>query len=675
MLATPARGGARAPARPFAQQAVDGLPSCAFLGRLLVRAWVARPSLLEGASAPLPAASPVGRDMPGALPDAVARCGAFGPFAPSAEHAVNCFFALHVDVAELDLPVLAFGFPAASIGHLRDLAVPPRDTAAAAHCATTPLLPVAKLAVNTVFRAALLRIARLDLLLVLGIASSTSWTRLLLDASGAGVLTTATGAGAAAPLAPLIPSAVDLTTGRILRAIPRFPEREIAAGTTGAPEADDAAVPCLKANTTGRGAFAPLAPPAHLAICLVTRLGVAALCLDELLRTSLATVSRKGVHLAVPVHLASSACLVAIVPERPPRHYAIDGLLMACLCLMQSAIACFASVFREDKELAITVPLPIAATSGPLGPATKLAVDLGLVEAARACPGATTQLFQVPRALLTSSRSRGLDSSNSHVPTIAAALAASAPSPPVGKLARLREHRIAPCCLFKDALARQTPVLRHILDLSGAVLLPAHRIGGTLAPLGPLRHFAILLCLALCWTGLRLEERAAARFAALVVGLRDTTLSLTEARACGCGPLAPRVEQAWPGDALWRAAFDEGAYADIQLAPSTPAAVVALEDEAVRRFLFQGHRTVPHGGGRTAAGIARSGIRPLRPHTERGFVASTGAVRHFLGHLRFAWLPTVVRKLLNGAMPEALPAALAAVAPFGPGAPLAVLAI
>mmetsp|Transcript_124604 Transcript_124604/g.265790 ORF Transcript_124604/g.265790 Transcript_124604/m.265790 type:complete len:330 (-) Transcript_124604:1865-2854(-) len=255
--------------------------------------------------------------------------------------------------------------------------------------------------------------------------------------------------------------------------------------------------------------------------------------------------------------------------------------------------------------------------------------------------------------------------------TLTTSCTAIAPAIPLIELTSIRSLCIAATCLLEMPLARFTTIHRLLRDLPQAVPLP-NIFGRARAPFLPICQNAVLRDVATHRTALCLKQRPITGVAALIVGLCNDTLPLTEAHTRRLVPVAPLREMAMSWNACRRAVFHNRALESLQLGAHARRLPVPLEDE-VRRFFLRGHRPASHRGAEpTLARAVR--IRPLRPSAVGGLIAMAGAVRHLLGALGLARSATVIRQRFDGAVPPPLTAALGAVAPIRPWAPLAFLA-
>mmetsp|Transcript_56782 Transcript_56782/g.149403 ORF Transcript_56782/g.149403 Transcript_56782/m.149403 type:complete len:915 (-) Transcript_56782:268-3012(-) len=671
VLAALAAGAADAPLAPLAQEAVDVGSVRAAQRHLLTLARVAWVRLLQRAHAEGAGAAAVLPDRAGAAHDAVAGGGAGAPFLPAVEDAVPRRLAVGVDRAELCLPVLAFGLLAALVGHLHDLAVPEHGATGAGNGARMPRFPDAPLAVVALLVAAL-EVAGLDNLLLKRLAGQAArgchHGDVALPRASAAV---ARGA-ALAPVVPGAPLAVARGTVWALLADLRLPELEEAAGAALAAEADHLAVAGLHAGAARLGAGAPLAPARDQAVAHVAGLQVAPLGLDELWRAHLAPVRRELVDLALPTRLPSAAGLVTRVPRRPLGDDAVDGVLEAALCHRQRAHAGHAAPHRGLPEGALAAALPVGPARRPSTPRHELAVLSDRLRAAVAVAG--LNLRKAPGAHLAAAGREGGDLARAQPGAVPAALAAGQPLLPPLELARQGVDDVAGHGLVERAAAGHAAVIRLLVDLPRAVPLAELEVGAG-APLGPRGELAVLGGVARGGAPLRREQGAVARLAELVVRDHDGALALAQAHAGGRVPVAPLAEHAVHRRPVPAAALDEGALGHLQLGARAPAALPALEEEGVAVRVGQEiHGAALQRGLLAAARSAVQRLRPLAPGTEEVLGAVAGAVRRLLRGRQLAGLAALVRQLLDGAVPEALPAALRAVAPRRPGVELAVLA-
>mmetsp|Transcript_98477 Transcript_98477/g.287190 ORF Transcript_98477/g.287190 Transcript_98477/m.287190 type:complete len:215 (-) Transcript_98477:2612-3256(-) len=205
---------------------------------------------------------------------------------------------------------------AAMVGHLGHSPRAESGSAAAGCGAGGPLSPVAPETVLARWQDARLRVAGLDLLFVHRLAHLASPPRHLRDLARAPLLAPAAGGGAGAPALPLAPLAVIL--GTFLRGTGRkLGKLQAATNATRVPQVQHLAMPLPVCRAARDRAVRPLLPITYLAVLEAAWVLVAAHGLHQLLWATGTTVVWEDHDLSLPLRLASSASLVAVVPRGP----------------------------------------------------------------------------------------------------------------------------------------------------------------------------------------------------------------------------------------------------------------------------------------------------------------------------------------------------------------------
>mmetsp|Transcript_125524 Transcript_125524/g.390745 ORF Transcript_125524/g.390745 Transcript_125524/m.390745 type:complete len:450 (+) Transcript_125524:627-1976(+) len=436
-LPAPARCRAAAPLGPAAEEAVHWRYGRAAL-RQATLASMARGCLLEAANAEVAVATAVGPDAPRAPLDAIARVRASAPGAPVREAAIDGRLTRDVGVADGHLAVVACSRrPTLSCHHL-DLSRPERGAPTARLRAWGPSLPFGPLTVDARCGVARCRGTGLHLLAVLHLASLASVLRRHGDVPVTRTHAAPTAAAARAPLRPLAPGAVCHAALRVLAAGHLLRETRGAAHAARVPVPHHSAEPPLLPRAAGGGASSPGRPIAELAVLHTARHGIAATRCHELCGALGAAVGSVAVDLALPVLLAPTARLLALVPLRPLRDLAVHRLEGAGLRLLQVPIAGPAAL-AERLDGALTVALAIRAAARPGTPAAENAVDLvGLARRLSAHLHLLQPLAtQIPAALSVLD-----DAAVPDLPASATGPCTSAPAAPLGQLAGLRVARL-----------------------------------------------------------------------------------------------------------------------------------------------------------------------------------------------------------------------------------------
>mmetsp|Transcript_98273 Transcript_98273/g.286617 ORF Transcript_98273/g.286617 Transcript_98273/m.286617 type:complete len:255 (-) Transcript_98273:32-796(-) len=245
MVAPAAGRGTSRPLRPLSQHAVT-LGRSAHQRSLLRGPWVAGKHLLERApKACLPRAGVELSHDALSLADAEASAAAVRPLVPGREDAVTVAAGIGLRALRgrrrAELPVLAPAHrrPAAEVGLLGDVPVPPAEALSAGRGALAPVGPLPPQAIDALLITRL-RVAGHDLRLVVDAAQqpTISWCYRDVPVPPFGPASAA--ASACTPAVPVRPLAVGrtLAAGAFLLARGDLFEREVAAppGSTGAPD-------------------------------------------------------------------------------------------------------------------------------------------------------------------------------------------------------------------------------------------------------------------------------------------------------------------------------------------------------------------------------------------------------------------------------------------------------
>mmetsp|Transcript_98477 Transcript_98477/g.287187 ORF Transcript_98477/g.287187 Transcript_98477/m.287187 type:complete len:392 (-) Transcript_98477:1193-2368(-) len=259
------------------------------------------------------------------------------------------------------------------------------------------------------------------------------------------------------------------------------------------------------------------------------------------------------------------------------------------------------------------------------------------------------------------------------VQAASARLLAPSPVAPLRESAINGLKRMALLRLVQGGRARRT-VKRGRLD-DGTLPVPLANLPVHLAipPGCPVRERAIPLVEVWQEAALGLAHRATTGSATLVVCRGNVAVPFTEACGGRLAPRAPLSERAVLRHARWTAGLHVWAFSHVQLRTEALGATAGLEEEVLGGRL-QAQRSAPHHRAMPAASAAATGLGPLRPGADEGFLAMSSAVGDLLGALEVAHLAAMVRHLLDGTVTVLLTLALVAIAPLGPHTPLAVRA-
>mmetsp|Transcript_134631 Transcript_134631/g.319124 ORF Transcript_134631/g.319124 Transcript_134631/m.319124 type:complete len:343 (+) Transcript_134631:4795-5823(+) len=317
--------------------------------------------------------------MPMALRDAEAGAAAVVPFVPLRELAVQVHCAKLEALAKLVVFLQADHRLAAGVVALRHTAVPPAIGRCARRRARGPKAPGGPFPIHTV--GAGMRIARLHLRFVRGLAQCATGSGGHLDGPGAALQSAAAGAGAAAPFVPGRPHAVAHRAWLQL-AILHLLQGSEAAFASVLCRLVDVAASNRDAHTAVLGARAPLAPRRQVtAGVVVAGVQVAA---ANLLQVFMCNRDAFGVAVHVPdaLLLPAPAGHGAGAPRAPLRDVApLDVVpVVAAGCLRHRRVAGRAVALCIDGDLALSGHLngPWDLAAHPLAPPSQDAVRIVL---------------------------------------------------------------------------------------------------------------------------------------------------------------------------------------------------------------------------------------------------------------------------------------------------------
>mmetsp|Transcript_46836 Transcript_46836/g.134922 ORF Transcript_46836/g.134922 Transcript_46836/m.134922 type:complete len:392 (-) Transcript_46836:1881-3056(-) len=391
-----------------------------------------------------------------------------------------------------------------------------------------------------------MKVATLDLLLVVRLTWLAARIRGLQDVAQPGALSAAAWARALRPIVPLAPLTV---VALALRQVGAWNDLLQVLGATEAVferPLDDGATPHGEPRAASHTARRPTRPVAHGAIRVPARVLSTTHRLHEPLGARPAAAARVSDDLSRPRPLAAAAGLIAIVPSRPLGDRAVRRAV-AELRLLHTAIARLPEaqgLLRDGADAEAHRETAVARC--PWTPRRELAIhfprvtDLGVADA---------HLLQAGGARRTPML-RGLGDLPGSPPDAAAAIdGAIGPRGPVPKDAIYGCEDIcgASLRLIDHAAAWSAAVLRRLRHCSDPCALAARAGTNLRLPFRPIAQLAIHGMDAVLGAPLRLRQRAITRLSAARARLHDVAASCPQLVARAIAPSRPIAERTVDG--------------------------------------------------------------------------------------------------------------------------------